>query len=69
MNPSRQRLPRKVRVPSDLPSYLASLYDVPLLTREQEYHLFRKMNYFKHKASRLRESLGRRCQRQVGGDE
>ncbi|MEL6104976.1 MAG: sigma-70 family RNA polymerase sigma factor [Planctomycetota bacterium] len=50
--------PRKVRVPSDLPSYLASLYDVPLLTREQEYHLFRKMNYLKHKANRLRDSLG-----------
>ncbi|MEM6472957.1 MAG: sigma-70 family RNA polymerase sigma factor, partial [Planctomycetota bacterium] len=48
---------RKVRVPGDLPSYLASLYDVPLLTREQEYHLFRKMNYLKHKASRLRDEL------------
>lgn len=49
---------RKVRVPGDLPNYLASLYDVPLLTREQEYHLFRKMNYLKHKASRLRDSIG-----------
>ncbi|WP_442510168.1 sigma-70 family RNA polymerase sigma factor [Novipirellula sp. SH528] len=48
---------RKVRVPSGLPSYLAALYDVPLLNREQEYHLFRKMNYLKHKASRLRDSL------------
>ncbi|MEO1615725.1 MAG: sigma-70 family RNA polymerase sigma factor [Planctomycetota bacterium] len=48
---------RKVRVPGDLPSYLASLYDVPLLTREQEYHLFRKMNYLKHKASRLRDQM------------
>jgi RNA polymerase sigma factor (sigma-70 family) len=49
--------PRKVRAPSGLPSYLASLYDAALLTREQEYHLFRKMNYLKHKANRLRESL------------
>ncbi len=49
--------PRKVRAPSGLPSYLAALYDAALLTREQEYHLFRKMNYLKHKASRLRESL------------
>jgi len=49
--------PRKVRPPSGLPSYLASLYDAALLTREQEYHLFRKMNYLKHKASRIRESL------------
>ncbi len=56
--PEPATAPRKVRVPSGLPSYLAALYDVPLLTREQEYHLFRKMNYLKHKASRLRESLG-----------
>jgi RNA polymerase primary sigma factor/RNA polymerase sigma factor len=40
-----------------MPAYLASLYDVPLLTREQEAHLFRKMNYLKYKASRLREAL------------
>lgn len=49
--------PRKIRAPSGLPPYLASLYDVPLLTREQEYHLFRKMNYLKAKAFRLRETL------------
>ena len=45
---------KKPRVPSGMPPYLASLYDVPLLTREQEVHLFRKMNYLKHKASTLR---------------
>ena len=49
--------PRKMRAPSGLPAYLASLYEVPLLTREQEYHLFRKMNYLKHAASKLREQL------------
>jgi RNA polymerase primary sigma factor/RNA polymerase sigma factor len=48
---------RKVRAPSGLPPYLASLYDVPLLNREQEYHLFRKMNYLKHVASKLRTEL------------
>ena len=48
---------RKSRLPSGLPPYLASLYEVPLLTREQEAHLFRKMNYLKHKASRLRDAL------------
>jgi len=48
---------RKVRVPSGLPPYLASLYAVPLLTREQEVHLFRMFNYLKYKASRLREQL------------
>lgn len=49
--------PRKVRPPSGLPTYLASLYDVQLLTREQEYHLFRKMNYLKYKARKLRDDL------------
>ena len=48
---------RKVRAPSGLPPYLASLYDVPLLNREQEYHLFRKMNYVKHVAFNLRATL------------
>lgn len=49
--------PRKVKAPAGLPAYLASLYEVPLLTREQEYHLFRKMNYLKHAANKLRDSL------------
>ena len=48
---------RKLRGPSGLPPYLAALYEVPLLTREQEYHLFRKFNYLKHKASKLRQKL------------
>ena len=48
---------KKPRLPSGLPAYLASLYEVPLLTREQEAHLFRKMNYLKYQASKLRETL------------
>ncbi len=40
--------------PEGLPPYLASLYDVPLLAREQEMHLFRKMNYLKYLAHQLR---------------
>jgi RNA polymerase primary sigma factor len=48
---------KKVRIPSGLPPYLASLYDVPLLNRNQESHLFRKMNYLKYKACKLREGL------------
>jgi RNA polymerase primary sigma factor len=47
----------KSKAPSGLPPYLASLYDAPLLSREQEIHLFRKMNYLKYRASKLRESL------------
>jgi RNA polymerase primary sigma factor len=48
---------KRVRRPSGLPAYLASLYEVPLLTREQEVWLFRKFNYLKFKASQLREQL------------
>jgi RNA polymerase primary sigma factor/RNA polymerase sigma factor len=48
---------RKLRSPSGLPPYLAALYEVPLLAREQEMHLFRKFNFLKHKASKLREKL------------
>lgn len=48
---------KRARPPAGLPPYLAALYEAPLLTREQEYHLFRKFNYLKHKASKLREEL------------
>jgi len=44
-------------VPGGMPAYLASLYEAPLLTREQEAHLFRKMNYLKYKAGALRAQL------------
>jgi RNA polymerase sigma factor (sigma-70 family) len=48
---------KKARRPSGLPPYLASLYEMPLLTREQEAHLFRKYNYLKFKAAKLRDQL------------
>jgi RNA polymerase primary sigma factor len=48
---------RQMRVPKDAPPELASLYEVPLLNKEQEQHLFRKMNFLKHKASQLRKRL------------
>jgi RNA polymerase primary sigma factor len=47
----------KPQMPKSVPAYLAGLYEVPLLTREQEVHLFRKMNYLKYKASVLRAEL------------
>jgi DNA-directed RNA polymerase sigma subunit (sigma70/sigma32) len=56
--PPESDLPtKKSRVPGGMPAYLASLYEVPLLTREQEAHLFLKMNYLKYKAGRLRDTL------------
>src|SRR5206468_8286080 len=51
------KAPRRIKPPEGVPPYLASLYDVPLLSREQEAHLFRKMNYLKYRALKLRDSL------------
>jgi RNA polymerase primary sigma factor len=48
---------KRMRRPSGLPAYLASLYEVPLLTREQEVWLFRKFNFLKHRATTLRAEL------------
>jgi RNA polymerase sigma factor (sigma-70 family) len=48
---------RQMKVPRDAPPELAPLYQMPLLTKEQEQHLFRKMNFLKHKAIRLRNLL------------
>lgn len=57
-NPPESPKPaREGRLPSGLPPYLSSLYEVPLLNREQEAHLFRRYNYLKFKASKLREQL------------
>lgn len=39
---------RKRRSPSGLSSYLSHLWNTPLLSAEQEYHGFRKLNYLKH---------------------
>src|SRR5690606_28702655 len=55
--PEPERAPRKARPPAGLPPYLASLYETPLLTAEQDRHLFRKYNYLKYRASQLRDSL------------
>ncbi len=55
--PLGEEAAKKPRVPAGLPSYLASLYDVPLLTREEESYLFRKYNFLKYRAGQLRETL------------
>lgn len=55
--PEPETTVKKTRAPKDLPPYLASLYDVPLLTREQEQHLFRKMNFLKWQALQLRKKV------------
>jgi RNA polymerase primary sigma factor len=54
---------RALHAPKDVPPELASCYEYPLLSKDQEQHLFRKMNYLKHKAAKLRDQL-----RKEGGD-
>src|SRR5262249_9483608 len=48
---------RTKKVPRDVPPEMAHLYEYPLLSREQEYHLFRQMNYLKHQLHRLQEDI------------
>ena len=48
---------RTMRAPKDTPPELMSLYEWPLLSKEQEQHQFRLMNYLKHKLNKLRESI------------
>jgi RNA polymerase primary sigma factor len=56
--PADGKAPRRPKAPKGLPPYLATLYEVPLLDRHQEMHLFRKMNYLKYQAHVLRLQLG-----------
>jgi RNA polymerase primary sigma factor len=56
--PDVAQAPRRTDAAAGLPPYLASLYhEVLLLSRDQEAHLFRKMNYLKARASRLRDRI------------
>lgn len=55
--PENRQAAKKVPRPTGLPPYLASMYETPLLTRDQEQHLFRKMNYLKYKVGELRNRL------------
>ena len=56
-DPADGKAPRRTKAPKGLPPYLASLYEVPLLAREQEGHLFRKMNFLKYRAAALRAAI------------
>ena len=47
----------QTRPPAGLPSYLSSLYEVPILTAEQEVYLFRKYNFLKFCAAQIRQQL------------
>ena len=48
---------RLTKAPPGLPAYLAALYQLPILTREQEQYHFRKMNFLAWQASEARQEL------------
>jgi len=43
--------------PKDVPPQMAHLYDWPLLSKDQEQHLFRKMNFLKHKLNKRQQAI------------
>jgi RNA polymerase primary sigma factor len=48
---------RSMKAPKDVEAHMAYLYGKPLLSREQEAHLFRKMNFLKHQLHQLQERV------------
>jgi RNA polymerase primary sigma factor len=48
---------RAMRIPKDAPPELAACYATPLLSKPQEQHLFRKMNYLKYRAAKLLDGM------------
>jgi len=55
--PEPEKARRKTKAPAGLPRYLASLYEVALLDRGQEQYLFRKYNFLKYQATKLRDNM------------
>lgn len=53
--PKNKRTSPSPKPPSGTPPFLAALYEFPLLSPEQEHHLFRKMNFLKFQAEELRK--------------
>ena len=48
---------RVMQPPKDVPPQMAHLYEWPLLSKDQEQHLFRKMNYLKHRLHKLGQQV------------
>lgn len=48
---------RMMAAPAGTPPYLAALYDTPLLNRDEEFHLFRLMNFHKFLARAAQKRL------------
>ncbi|MCA9071771.1 MAG: RNA polymerase subunit sigma-70, partial [Planctomycetaceae bacterium] len=55
--PTPEKAKRARKRPSNIPAYFASLYETPLLSPEEEAALFRRFNYLKYRADRLRAKI------------
>ena len=55
--PETESAGKRAKPPPGLPAYLVALYELPLLTREQEGYYFRKMNFLRFQAAATREEL------------
>jgi RNA polymerase sigma factor (sigma-70 family) len=67
--PATEKKQGRLKAPAGLPAYLASLYTMPLLTREEEVYHFRRMNYLKHRASLLQKKINQSRPRATDLDE
>lgn len=50
-------LQRRVKPPTDVPGHFLHLWQIPLLTPDEERDLFRRMNYLKYRSNVLRSQL------------
>lgn len=55
--PGKPSSPRHAAPPRDLPPYLQELYRHPLLEPQQEREIFRRYNYLKYRAFRVRQKI------------
>lgn len=67
--PETDKKEAAVKVPPGLPPYLASLYEIALLTKEEEVYFFRKFNYLKFKAAQLQQTMREKQPRTALMDE
>ena len=57
--PASEATAEPVRIPDDLPAYLAELYRTPLLSKAQEADAFRRMNLILHQASNIQSRIAK----------
>lgn len=67
--PANENKAGKIKPPPGLPPYLASLYAVPLLSKDEEVHWFRRFNFLKFKARQLQNLIDRKRPRTKQLDE